>query len=440
MGKSDWGIGWDAGTTHNAYMGRFPFQVPYMLVLYACQQLAGENFAILAQLINAVSNGACFYLLCRIAYELTENDFVAFLTLGLALAFSPIVIYAAFIYGNLIAIPLILGAWLLSLKCGKQSEELGKKKKFFILLLASILVCVSILIKSTMNVFAIAFAIMVILHAIQKRVWLLLPVAFVPILLSSVLLESMVVPLETRMGTDMHNAIPKLTWIVMGIGGGREYEAEKDGNAISPDDLVWPGYCDSYVWRSPAEEGFDSWNELNSYALKLRLQRFASDPGYMLAFFARKLAIEWTEPTVECFTMSNWEGVEKGAFYSRYADEYRNFTRLGKTLYYGKANAILCYLSDLAQSLIAIGSLAWCLRAHKNHNGTNPWQLMSLLYVLGGALLYIFWENKSQYTLQYWVFLIPYSASGLHILSRYASEVFNKRVGSKMIALKHRND
>ena len=213
----------------------------------------------------------------------------------------------------------------------------------------------------------------------------------------------------------------------MGIGGGYEYDAQKSGTQVPEFDLLWPGYFDAYVWKVPADEGYASWNELNADALRLRLEHFARDPGYALEFFGRKLAIEWLRPNMEGFIVSNYDGRPEGDFLTRLADDHRQFTRLAWSCYYGRAHTVLSYLSDLAQSLIAVGAFAWCVYAWRRRNDILPQELLAITYVLGAALLYVFWENKTQYILPYYVFLVPYAACGWNWLLEKAARVLGGR-------------
>lgn len=46
-----------------------------------------------------------------------------------------------------------------------------------------------------------------------------------------------------------------------------------------------------------------------------------------------------------------------------------------------------------------------------------------LLFVIGGFILYIFWEAKSQYAMVYVLALVPYASSGLLKLSNLTGKI-----------------
>ena len=414
-GGNSWGMGWTDTPNYASYMGRFPFQIPFMLILLVCQKVAGENFGLMYQLINAFANGVTFYLICRIAYELSSDDRASLVALGISVAFAPLTLFATFIYGNTLSFPWALGAWLL---CLRMSNSSPTWKRLATLVAAGVCIGISTLVKSTMNISAIAFAIVVLLYAVRDKQWALMPTAIVPFAVTSMVMGLLIPPIERHTGTELEQAPPKTAWIVMGIGGGQELSAEERGSEISPDDLRVPGYFDAYVWKTPAKEPeYATWDELNAHALSLRLKRFSDDPSYMARFFARKLAIEWCEPTMEGFVVSNYEGRAEGEFLTKLADDHREYTPYGRSFYYGKAYAAIFAISDAMQSAIALGALAWVLRRLRNTGHPGMMALMSLLFVCGGALLYVFWENKSQYILPFYVFLMPYAACGWAILA-----------------------
>lgn len=410
-GKIIWGI--DPATGAHAdfhcYMERFPHQTPFILLLRACQDIAGNKFHTLFQLVNAVSIGITWLLLCRIAYELSGDDRVSLVTLGLCLVFTPLVYYSTFIYGNLIGQALDLGAWFICILCCKEDNSVSKQLLGFAL--CSLLLAFSTLVKETMQIASIAFAFCVLIYSLHTKRWFYLPFIVLPFLLTSLLLNPFLDKYEAQMGTDLHNAMPKTAWVVMGIGGGSERLAELGDGTLPKNDTEWPGYFDSYIWGDPRAEGFSSWDDFNAHYLQARLNRFAKNPAYTVKFFGRKLAIEWLEPSCECFLISN-HVINPGQFASYMADVSREYTTFAPLFYYGIANTISVTLADIFQSLAAIGSLLWCLGAMKRRDENLSIQLLAIILVLGGALLYLFWETKTQYILPFWLFLIPYSACG----------------------------
>ena len=145
-----WGLTMGADLTQYSYMGRFPFQIPYILLLWLCELIAGDGFGILAQLINAVSVGFTMFFVCKLSYEYSKSEFATLLSFGICLAFIPLVLFATFIYGNLICLPWGLAAWLLCLRALRDGAK--PRRRLVLLLIASALIAVSILAKSTMNI------------------------------------------------------------------------------------------------------------------------------------------------------------------------------------------------------------------------------------------------------------------------------------------------
>lgn len=419
-----WGIEWTSGAvTEYCYMARYPFQAPFVLLLRSCQLIAGNKFHTFLELLNAISNGISWLLVCRIARELSGDDRASVVALGLCLTFTPLVYTSTFVYGNLISLPFALGAWLICILSSKA--DVSPARQFLCLVICSVLLALSTLVKQTMQIVSIAFAICVLMSCLRTKRWLCLPLAILPFVITSVLMNAILNGLEAKTGTDLHNAPPKTTWIVMGIGGGSERLAEHGDGTLPARDLEWPGFYDTYVWSDPHSEGYASWDDFNAHYLQLRLKRFAQNPAYAAKFFVRKLAIEWLEPTCECFLISNHE-INAGQFASYLADTSREYTAFAPLFYYGPINTVSVTLADAFQSLAAIGSLLWCWGAWRKEDEQLPMQLLALILVLGSALLYLFWENKSQYILPYWLFLLPYAACGWFRLGQRVTSLFRK--------------
>lgn len=409
-GRFVWGMEMPAGVpSSESYLGRNPHQCLLVALLELCQLVAGTNFALLFQILNAFVNGATWYLLIELAHDLWNDDRVAPIALGACIIFDPIVLLATFVYGNALALLFDLLAWRIALHALRADTPI--RRQALQLLGASAALALAALIKQTMVIVSIAFAVTVAAYAVRTRSVRLAPFVVLPFLLYNVTNGALLAHYEAKTGSDLVGQ-PKLTWIVMGIGGGREYDALVSGNPALADDLGYPGYFDAYVFKTPSQEGFDSIDEMNAYALDIRLQHFRRDPAFALRFFGRKLAFEWLEPTYECLRVSNYDG-EPGNPATALADKRRTYTVVGWQAYYGALNGILILLADLAQSLVYIGSLLWCAKALRaSYKKVETAQLLPYILILGSALLYVFWESKSMYLMPYIVFMMPQACVG----------------------------
>lgn len=410
-GRFVWGIEMpESMPSSESYLGRNPHQLLLVAMLELCQLVAGTGFAQLFQVLNAFVNGATWFVLIELAYELCRDDRAAVLALGICALFNPIVLYATFIYGNSLALLLDLLAWWLTLRALR--EGVSTRTQMLQLLGASALLALGALVKQTMVIVSIAFAVTMVAHMVRTRSVRIVPFVVLPFLLYSVTNGALLAHYEQKTGSQLIGQ-PKLTWIVMGLGGGREYDAAATGNPALADDLGYPGYFDAYVFKSPKQEGFASIDEMNAYTLKLRLQHFRHDPAFTLRFFGRKLATEWLEPTYECLRVSNYDG-EPGNPATVLADKSREYTVVGRHFYYGRLNSAIICLADLAQSLVYFGALAYCAKALRNRRGAKlrTAELLPLILILGSVVLYVVWESKSMYLMPYIVFMIPQASVG----------------------------
>lgn len=382
------------------YIDRFPFQMPLVYFFAGLIQLAGDRIFVLMGIINSVANGVSFALIILIAEELYHNKKTTLITLLICMSFFGLILYATYAYGNLISIPFALYAFygLFKYSNSKTSRktELGKY-----LVLGLLSLGISILFKSTMKIAAIAYGIAFVILAVRSQKIVLVPLLLIPIVLSNSVMSCLTADAQSRFGDYLTtHQVPSTSWLIMGTGGGREIDCTDNSQTK-------PGWFDSYVWARYDELGYSSMKELNSEVLNEELKTIADNPGEFVSFMARKVISEWAEPTYESFVASNFDNESLPPK----ARAGRNYTRYGASAYYGKINTALSMIMDFAQSAIMIGALYAFVRQLKT--GKSDFNLIALpLVFLGGAAVYLFWEMKSQYILQFYLMLIPAAAYG----------------------------
>lgn len=411
-GFNSWGFDYSGDLLpQEAYLGRFPFQVPFVMLLHACQMVAGDNFALFFQCINALANGATFYLVCAISFELSKSRLASFVALGLCALAVSLIGYSTFIYGNLLSHPWVLGAWYACLVGMRKGSSTARRVVLFCV--AGVLLAVSSLIKSTMTIASLAFAVTMVLFAMRYRSPWALPIILIPFLLNTLASSAMISTMEVQMHTNLHEPPPKTTWVVMGLGGGQELVMEETGEESSLDHRR-PGFYDAYVWSSPFPDKFASWDEQNAYYLQRRIDRFMGDPAFFVEFLSKKLATEWLDATCECFDISDYDSTDELALL---ASRHRERTRLAPGFYEGPAHECCVVVAELSHALIAIGALVWCGHLFANRWRVGSLHMFGLIFFLGTALLYVFWENKSQYLMPAWLIIMPYAACGWKALA-----------------------
>ncbi len=417
---SYWADGW--------YLERYPYQIPIVLLITVCMKIAGSNFIILFEVINCFACALTMYLIVKLTHELFRKKEVTIMSGLLAMFFIPIVLYCTFIYGNIICLPLILAGFFFQ----KHSMDASSTRSAVLFaILSAVCLALGAFFKSSMLIFIIAAIVIWIIWAIKQKHYKYLIFAVFPFLLLKCLSFATNTFVSAETGTDLNNGVPKIAWINMGIGGGQEYKADQEGNPSFKNSLVDPGYYDGFAWVTSAEEySPELVSEISQKYLIKRIQHFASDPGFMFSFFSKKLLIEWTEPTFEGFLASNWRATSPITGYNM---SERDYTALAPSIYYGKAHSVLFYIMDVMQSILAIGSLIALIVYRKKF---KIFQLIPTVCVLGGAALYLLWENKTQYMFPFYLFMIPLASLGFIYLTTTALPKFYAKLKKQNLIFK----
>ncbi len=134
-----------------------------------------------------------------------------------------------------------------------------------------------------------------------------------------------------------------------------------------------------------------------------RLEKFKNEPSYAFDFYYKKLVSQWNNPTFQGLWINDIrKNLNSKPFYVRDV--------LGKT----PLNESLNQYMNILQTIILFGALMYIIIDYKKINGK---QLFFITIFIGGFLFHILWEAKGQYTITYFLLLIPYCIKGYDILS-----------------------
>ena len=158
-----------------------------------------------------------------------------------------------------------------------------------------------------------------------------------------------------------------------------------------------PGWWDDYYHENLyVDSGYNGQlaSEMAKENIGERLEKFKEDPGYTADFFYKKMVSQWCDPTFEGFWISRYD---KGVTISGIVDNILNRDLRGW----------ITEFLDLYQTFIYWTALLFVILNRKNN---NVFLWLPGTAVIGGFLFHMIWEAKGQYTLSYFVLLIPYSA------------------------------
>lgn len=385
---------------HDSYASRFPFQVPLAILIAGLKWVFRDASYQAFELLNIASVVGTVYAVRSLSRALFANDRTEKLTVLLMGGFLPLVFYCTFEYGNLISLPLAI--WALSLQV-QQLRGGGVKKG----VCAVLLVCVAILLKSSMLLVLIGMIagwLVVALKQRDVRSAILVVGALVLYVLCGRLTSFVA---NKTLGLESQNALPKVVWIAMGMQEGRE---SMENN---------PGWYNGYLWKYAGDEYTpDTVTSDANESLASSISGFVADPAYAVRFFVTKYCSEWCQPDYECLLASNWVGASSDDMPIM---SKRHMSKPLHSIYYGKANAVLLGFMDIYQSALVLG--ATCLFFSTRRPQIDG--LVPLLVCAGTALMYLFWEAQSQYVMHAYVLMVPYAACGLPMLA----ERIAQRVG-----------
>ena len=376
----------------DGYFSWYPFQNGLVLLYTPLMLVFGENTYWAVQGVNVI-----YYLLLAIGfYGLAKHFFqkgVALVTYAGVLFFLPLWGYVKYLYGNLPG--LSLGIWAIYLIV----VYMGKEKLRYLLGSAGC-IFMAVLYKNNFLIYAIAICLVLIVEAIrQKKLKYVLTV----MLLAGIVLVGMKVPswvMHRITGCITDQGIPSSYWVAMGL---------RESN-------VAPGWYNGDSVKLFAENGYsvqrmdkDAWESISD-----SLMLFRQEKDYALRFFNRKVASIWNNPTFEGFAI-----VVKGNLHGTLEYWMKDILYSG-----GIVNTILTVVLDIVQSIYLFGMVLYLMYCRKQHELRKA---IPLVAFIGGFIFHIFWEAKCQYTIIFFVLLIPYAFEGYRQCANNVCNWLNKK-------------
>lgn len=366
--------------------GRYLYYYPSQLGLAAYEELvfricgSGEQGIRALQVLNVAGMGLSLTAGYKITRYLFRELRVTACFLLLYGSCFPFLMYSVYVYGDVPATALSLVAvWQLL-----RYKRDGKKSALVLMILT---VSTGVLIRNNSLIVLIACISVLLVPAVSKRNW--------KYCLSIVLLASAVFGVshgvkllyEARSGEEIHDGMPAVLWIAMGM-----QEGDKEAG--------WYNGYSMYTYQDVCQYNGEAAAELGKAEIRKRAKDFLKNPFYAADFYVRKFTSQWNEPTYGCFIMT----------LATEEDEER--TGLPQSIYYGKVNKCLLIFMDSYQFLIYALVLLLLLKKRKEKEPLDFYLL--LIVILGGALFHILWEAKSRYVLPYFVMMLPMAAGGLY--------------------------
>lgn len=381
-----------------SYFVYWPFQSRIVVFLWGFWKLFGNLNYPAFQILNAFCILISLNLLAKIAFRTgiangKNGETLCFF--GCAL-FLPYLFYVTFIYGNIIGLMFMLAALLMLLRYVQEHKLYD--------LAAVILFCaVGVWLKNTYLILMIAILVFLLVDFWKE--WRLINFAgMLGIVLAVTVLGNLSDALvERRLGFQLSSGSPMISWVTMAFG------EDEDGNPVKFDQYNIHVYLDN-------DQDTEKAAQAAKEELRSRLTALMEDPAHMLQFMQKKLAIEWNEPTHESLVANNRN--ESGI-------EQSDLTRF--LLQEDEKSPVVEYM-NLFQGMLLIGVLMWTLLKGRS---ANIYALLPAVIFIGGFLFQLFWETYSQYTIQYYLIVIPYAVSGFVEMECVLERVLKKYMLNK---------
>lgn len=364
------------------YYVRFPFQFGALGYMEGLMRLVGYDALLkVAPALNVVylvAGDAA--ILLSVQRQFSDNNVTLLALLFLCTGLQPL-FGCSLVYGTYPAF--MLSMWAVYLVIRYLQDGGGWRVG-----LSAALLALAVLLKANAWIVVVALAIILCLHAFDRRRWL--PAVWALLLCAAAmpLPKFVQASYESRVGASYGAGMPKTSWMAMS----------------TQNSAMAAGWYSTYSWHLYERSGGDLavCVELSRQDLKNKIHAFAADPMRARAFYSEKLYSQWNENTFQ----SVWT--------SRVCETVREPGALVRAVYEGALKAPLEFICNqyvqflYAGFLLGVLALFWSMRGQSERE-----RLIFPTVLLGAVLFHFLFEAKSQYVLTYLPQFAPVAAFGV---------------------------
>lgn len=385
---------------YDGYIAKYTNQIGLLFIEYLIGFIVGDYNYIFWQLLNVV--------MVVFTYKLFSDILALFNMLRLACLLAPVsgilffpwTLYSVFIYGNVAGLFFAALSFKYALLFIDSADEKCSVKH---LLISGLAMMLSVMVKNNYLIFMIALIIYTVAEMLRRRniQIILLSFAVIAGFCMQAVIPKLVI--EKITGCDLNNGASSWAWIDMGLrpNAGTTYA---------------DGWYNGQIAALYENNGYDTKKEAVAAKeeIKAYLELYRNDSKALVSFLSKKVASQWNNPEFQCFWITNVRGTN-----------IRQSSFITGILSVKDNSAHMNYLNIL-QSLILFGSLIYAIDAffRKSFAGTT---VLPLTFI-GGFIFHIFWEGKCQYTLPYFMILIPLCIMGYYNMSKRITDTSKERL------------
>ena len=415
------------------YIFKYPNQMGIITLFYGLFGIVGNTNYTAIQILNALLLVITVWKIGRIADACGKGGATGFFWMLGFVLFIPLMMYTTFVYGTIAGLccsvcaveqgikgidPLRRGRSFdfaqddserdedslrlsrdSSTSVGMTKERAARTTKWWWghLILCAVFALLAIWCKQNSMILIIGLGITALIW--WKAKWwkgLCLFAAMALVLLGSMPLIGAVARGIT--GQEMPKGIAQIAWVEMGL---------------QENPSLYDGWWNTYNVRTfeEAENDREEQEKRVRKDLDETLERFRQDPGYAYSFFAGKNASQWNNPDFQSWWINQaYSSLGSQPMWMKQLLTPNTQDGFGKILNYGQFIALFgCLLYVFFQKEKDFFCL-WCM-----------------VYYIGGVLFHSVWEAKAQYTLVYFVLLIPVAVSGFGAVFRRLNAVLRAK-------------
>lgn len=374
------------------YVSEYPNQIGIIVISYFFSLIFGDLNYVAIQLVNAVGVALFYKVVTDIQKEFGLGRIERVITAATGVMFLPLILYANFVYGTVMGL-------LFSVLAFKYEILFFKKYKLKDIFLCALFIAIAIMLKNNYLIAFVAVLIFAVVELVSNRkfryVWSL------GLLIFMFMAQSLIprTVLEGVTGEELDKGSSSWSWIAMGL---QECSlAQGWYNGFNAGSYLRAEY-DPEVQAVEAKEQIES-----------RLDEFMEDKEYAASFFGHKIASMWSEPTYQSIWITQIRSTD-----------IQQSELVFKALSEDGSQPLAIFLNYF-QFVIYFGSVLYLFMCRNREFYRQS--LIFLVVFMGGFIFHIAWEAKGQYSISYFVLLIPYAVAGLLQTS--------KTLGAKVNAL-----
>lgn len=379
------------------YMSMYPNQSGLFLLELPLVAVFGRHCFFAFELLNVLAYVFTILSLGCLAERLGATYTQRLIAEGCGCLCLPLLFYTSFLYGNLIG--LCLGLWAMYFTLKYVEDHRAKD-----LILAVLLIVIASAVKNNYLIFLVAIVLHALAEALRKKQVRNALLAVLVIVVYALQSWGTTAALEHRTGGDLGNGVSTLAFVAMGL-------------QVNP--VKCDGWYNEFNKESYIESGYDAAKQSELAKASIAdSAAYLKRPSNAARFFLRKNASQWADPLFQ----SLWTSQVR---------QTRN-ERPGwmNNILSPKGSTALGQFLDVLQFWAYAGALLYLIFGRRDKKFFES--LLLQITVLGGFVFHCAWEAKGQYTLSYFVLLLPLAVLGFRSCLQWLSEkVAEKNFGKE---------